>query len=275
MDRRLTPFNGRVALEMLRGQVAADAWTTGEAARLVQPLADLCARPDGARDRQLLLGADLLVIDRQGDWAFVLSKADGYCGWLRANALGPDHSVTHRVAAPASHLYVEPDLKSPDLIALSMGTLLQVRETVGAFARVHGGYVPTCHLRALENPADDPVTVAETLIGTPYLWGGNSRWGIDCSGLVQIACQACGIPCPGDSDMQAKSLGQVLPDGTPPRRGDLLFWPGHVAWVCDKAAILHATAHGMTVLREPLDAALHRIGQTTPLSCHKRLSPID
>jgi len=121
--------------------------------------------------------------------------------------------------------------------------------------------------------ADDPVTIATVLLGTPYLWGGNSAFGIDCSGLVQAACMVCGIACPGDSDMQAAGLGQLVTDGSPPRRGDLLFWKGHVAWVSGPDTILHANAHHMAVAYEGLVAAVARIAAQGggPVTAHRRL----
>ena len=119
----------------------------------------------------------------------------------------------------------------------------------------------------------DPVAVAERLLGAPYVWGGNSAFGIDCSGLVQIACHACGITCPGDSDLQMAQLGETLDPGTPPQRGDLLFWKGHVGWVSDSSTLLHANAHSMSVTHEPLQAAIERIAaQGDPILRHARLT---
>lgn len=256
-DRRLTPATDRVALETLRGIVQRPAYTAGEAMRLALPLADLCRAPQGARDRQVNFGADLTLLDREGDWAFVQALADGYCGWLPADALDrqlPD--ITHRVSAPATHIYSRLDLKSPEITSLSLGARLSVTDVQGNFAGLaQGGWVPLQHIR--DQPASDPASVAESLIGTPYLWGGNSRWGIDCSGLAQAARSACALPCPGDSDMQEAAFPRI--DDGDIRRNDLLFWPGHVAMALDSERMIHATAFAMAVIVEPIADAIARI----------------
>ena len=138
---------------------------------------------------------------------------------------------------------------------------------------MQGGYVPQVHLSKIGALLPDPVSVAELFIGTPYLWGGNSRLGIDCSGLVQAALLAGGMPCPGDSDQQMAALGTLLAPGTAPQRGDLLFWKGHVAMVVDAKTIIHATGHPMAVVFEPLESAIDRIKAQEGLgvSAHKRL----
>ena len=272
-DRRLTPATDRVAHDSLRGLLERPAYTAGRPARLAVPLADLTAAPDGRRDRQVNFGADLTVIDARDGWAFVRAALDGYCGWLPEAALAYDlPPITHRVTAPASHVYSEPDIKRPEIHGLSLGARLSVEAVEGRFARLAtGGHVPVQHIG--DQPAVDPVAVAESLLGTPYLWGGNSRWGIDCSGLAQAALTACDIPCPGDSDLQR----EAFPGVKDIRRGDLLFWPGHVAIAASAELMIHATAWKMAVIREPVAEAVARIdamGEGPFLGAHRPSSSV-
>lgn len=258
-DRRLTPFSGRVALDSLRGQLQAEAFTPGEAARVVVPVADLCPAPGALRDRQVLFGAEVVVIERRAEATFVQAQADGYCGWLEVAALGAPAPATHVVSAAATHVYREASIKRGEVLALSLGARLAVLTTEQSFARTPEGFVPLQHIRPLDPPEADPVAVAERLLGTPYLWGGNSRAGIDCSGLVQLALAQCGCPAPGDSDLQRAAFGAFLPEAEPVRRGDLFFWRGHVAMVCDAETLIHANGHTMSVAHEPIAACLARI----------------
>jgi cell wall-associated NlpC family hydrolase len=268
-DRRLTPANGRVAAAHLKGRLAAERYVAGEAAGVAAPVADLLAAPEGARDRQLLLGEALTVYERRGGWAFVQTAKDGYTGYLAEAALGPPGRPTHRVAARATHLYPAPDMKTRERMSLSHGAQLTVTGEAGRFAETPLGFVPRAHLAPLERAEADPVAVAERFLGAPYLWGGNSAFGIDCSGLVQAALAACGIPCPGDTDMQ-ESLGAAAQG--PPRRGDLLFWKGHVALVRDAETLIHANAHHMAVTVEEIAAVTDRIAAAGegPVTAHRR-----
>lgn len=260
MDRRLTPFSGRIAHVSLKGQVSAPL-TEGAKASVIVPLVDLLTRPRGARDRQLLLGAKVTVIDRDQGHAFVMASRDGYCGWLVETAIGDAPEPTHWVASPATHLYTGPRVQAPETASLSLGAQLCVTGISGAWAATAMGHVPACHLRPMGAHATDPVTVAESLLGTPYLWGGNSRSGLDCSGLVQIALHAAGRDCPGDSDLQM-SLGRGLAPDEPLRRGDLVFWDGHVALVVNKDMLIHANGHTMSVAHEGIFDAIGRIAKS-------------
>lgn len=257
-DRRRTPATDRVALEELRGTLDRPAYTEGRRAAVTAPLTDLLSSPDGARDRQLNFGQPVTIIDDVPGWSFVQSDLDGYCGWVAADAVGTDQpDATHRVAAPGTHVYRHPDIKRGEIMALSLGARFAVEAVEGRFVRLAtGGWVPAVHVA--DRPSVDPVTVAQSLIGTPYLWGGNSRWGIDCSGLVQMALTSCRIACPGDSDMQWREVGVEVPL-TEVRRGDLLFWRGHVAMAVSPERIIHANAHAMAVSEEGLSDALARI----------------
>lgn len=236
------------------------------------PIADLRRAPDGPRDRQLLMGEAVTVLGITDGWAEVSAERDGYHGYLPENALGTG-TPTHRVRARATHLYAEPDFKTPERLSLSHGARLTVLSSGARFAETPQGHVPLAHLSPLETVESDPVTVAALFLGTPYLWGGNSSFGIDCSGLIQVGCLACGIPCPGDSGPQEAALGTILPEDAPLKRGDLLFWKGHVAWVADTDTLLHANAHHMAVAYEPITAAIARIKAQGdgPVTARKRL----
>ncbi|UFS65985.1 C40 family peptidase [Paracoccus denitrificans] len=255
-DRRLTPATERIALDCLRGILQRPAYTPGQPVRLAVPLADLCRAPGGARDRQLNFGADLVLLEQVDGWAFVQAAADGYCGWVRAEGLDRQMpAITHRVSAPATHVYAEPNMKTPESMRLSLGARLSVIAMQNGFARLaQGGWVPAQHIS--DRPERDPATMAERFLGTPYLWGGNSRCGIDCSGLAQAALAACAVPCPGDSDLQEAAFA---PADDRVRRNDLLFWPGHVALALDGERMVHATAFAMAVIVEPIAQAIARI----------------
>jgi cell wall-associated NlpC family hydrolase len=259
MDRRLTPANARAALEVLRGQVEAPRFVKGEPASITRPLVDLCVSPGGKRDRQMLLGDRALVIDRHESWAFVQMEKDGFCGYLPEAALGPAEEASHWLSAPASHLYPEPNLKAREIGTLCMNARLRVLSEYEKWVETSQGFVPKMHVKPLGEWHKDPVAVAQTFLGVPYLWGGNSRAGLDCSGLVQTARLACGRPCAGDSDLQEAESGAPLSAKAALKRGDLIFWQGHVALAMNADYMIHATAAFMAVVVEPTKAAMKRI----------------
>jgi cell wall-associated NlpC family hydrolase len=257
MDRRTRAFSGRVAHVSMEGLIDAPM-TEGEPAQIVTPLADLRNAPGGARDRQLLLGDAVTVIDRDQGHAFVRSEKDGYCGWIADAAVGGGPQPTHWVVAPSTHLYTEPQVQAPEKAGVSIGSRVAVVGSWGAWANTPHGFMPLAHLRPIGHWAPDPVYVAESFLGTPYLWGGNSRFGIDCSGLVQVALHAAGKACPGDSDMQI-SMGRALGPEQKLQRGDLIFWKGHVAMVVNEDVLIHANGHTMSVNYEGIREAIERI----------------
>lgn len=258
-DRRITPANGRVAHVSLKGAVEGVRLVAGERASVAAALADLLAAPGGARDRQLLMGDAVLVLDRVDGFAFLQSEKDGYCGYVAEAALGAAVAATHWVCAPASHLYPAADMKQREAAALSFGARIAVIAEHARFLETdRGQFVPRAHLCPTGTVMQDPAAVAEMFLGTPYLWGGNSRAGIDCSGLVQAALLACGIACPGDSDLQ-QAIGGAGTGRSALGRGDLIFWRGHVAMALDGDRLIHANAFRMAVTVEAIDAAIARI----------------
>ncbi len=272
LDPRLNVFRPDLADIRLRGKVSASHFVSGKAARVQEPVMDLRSgpSPEAALDAQLLRGERVSVFEDREGWAWVQAERDGYVGYAPANALAPNGpEPTHRVIVPRTFAYREPDMKRPMVCALSIGSDVKVvgfAETRGSrFASLDDGtHVFAPHLAPVENCfAPDYVDVAVSLAGTPYLWGGSSAFGLDCSGLVQLCMRLCGRTVLRDTDMQARSIGTVIEPGSRHellRRGDLVFWKGHVAIMLGGDEIIHASGASMMVVREQLDVALQRIG---------------
>lgn len=218
--------------------------------------------PDASLDTEALKGERVTVYEIEEGWARGKLEADGYEGYLPANALrAPGAPPTHKVAALRTLVFPGPSIKLPPLEALPLGSRIAVARIEDSLAiTASGGYVPARHLVAIDENENDFVAVAERFLGAPYLWGGKTSLGLDCSGLVQVALTACGVPCPRDSYMQETALGHALStDLSQLRRGDLLFWHRHVAIVRDETSLVHANAFHMAVAFEPIDAAIARI----------------
>lgn len=272
-DRRLLAFSGRVADDALRGQVAAEVFVTPERMGLVTGHW-LHEAPDGGIDRELLFGDAFDVIERRGEWAFGRSAKDGYCGWVEMAWLGDWQKPTHRVAVRTTWGYGAPDFKIPRTLPLHMSSGVRVltgREGWAEIAVSAGSlWVPSHHLA--EGPLD-PVSAARAFVGTPYVWAGNSGFGLDCSGLVQVAMHAGGFACAPDSDLQAAMPGERLSDNVALEPGDLIFWKGHVAMATGPETMIHANAHHMMVVEEPIAAAVARIVATETGPVTLRLRP--
>jgi cell wall-associated NlpC family hydrolase len=237
--------------------------------QVVHAATGLWTRPNSGEGwtTQALHGELVTVYDEQDGWAWVQLAHDRYVGYVRAEALSPHISVpTHRVAVPGTCIYAAPDAKALTGLQLSLNALVRVAEVGRGFARLaDGGFVPARHLAEVDTFAPDFVAVAEQLTGTPYVWGGKTRLGLDCSGLVQVAMHAAGLACPRDSDMQLAELGtpvEVRGDLAGLQRGDLVFWKGHVGILTDARTLLHANAHHMAVAMEPLREAVDRIARS-------------
>lgn len=270
-DARLHAFRSDLADSRLIGEVTAERFVAGRPARISASVAEVRKgpRPDAGINTQFLFGDDVLVFEQTEGWAWVQGERDGYVGYVAAAMLGGrDHASTHIVSVPRTFLYPGPDLRFPIAGQLSMGSTVTVTgaaETRGTHYALlpSGKAVIAGHLQPIGEVAGDYVSVAETFLGTPYLWGGVSGFGIDCSGLVQLAMRMAGKNVLRDSDMQAASIGEPLgpgPDFSGLRRGDLVFWKGHVAIMTDAETMIHANGHTMLVSREGLKEAIARIG---------------
>lgn len=270
-DRRLHAFRADLADARLQGRVEAKRYVAGRLAAVTAFVADMRRqpRPDAGLDTQLLYGDEVEIFEQAEGWAWVQSRRDGYVGYVAENSIGaPAGLPTHVVAVPRTFLYPGPDMKLPAVGALSLGSSLTVTgeaETRGTLYALlaSGEAVIAAHLLPADKYADDYVAVAETLLNAPYLWGGATAFGLDCSGLVQLSMRMAGKQAPRDSDMQAAGLGRVVDPGpafTNVQRGDIVFWKGHVAIVTDPQTIIHANGHTMLVSREGLANAIGRIG---------------
>jgi len=279
LDPRRHAYRDDLAAEALRGKVPARRFVAGQIRQAVHPATPLWARPDVREGwaTQVLFGELVTVYEEKDGWAWVQLVRDGYVGYVPARSLSADiKPSTHKVRAPGTFLYASPSAKALTGPHLSMTALLTVAEPGAVFSRLpDGGFVPTRHIGELSRFAPDFVAVAERFVGTPYVWGGKTRLGLDCSGLLQVAMHAAGLDCPRDSDMQLAELGRGIAvrtglDGL--QRGDLVFWNGHVGIMTDAFLLLHANAHHMAVTVEPLNAAVDRIARAgLPVAAIKRI----
>jgi hypothetical protein len=265
-DPRMTPARPDLAAKYLEGKVKAARFVTGEEFEISDAIAPLrsAPSPDAELATQALKGERAMIYDRDGEgWAWGQLSSDGYVGWLPDRALAkPSGRPTHRITAIRTLALPGPSIKLPPVETLVLGTTLIVTRQDGVFAVTREGwYLPQQHLCGIDHHADDFVAVAERFVGTPYLWGGKSSLGIDCSGLVQVSLNAAGTGCPRDSDMQQDGLGRALDpaESKKLRRGDLIFWKGHVAIARDATSIVHANAHHMATAIEATHDAIARI----------------
>jgi cell wall-associated NlpC family hydrolase len=260
-DPRLTPLRDGIASRALEGIVRAEVYLDPTPKSCMVAAAGIHRAPDAASEQmdQLLFGEVFEVIEEEGAWLWGQAKRDGYVGFVRATALGaPPPEPTHRIAAVRTYAFAAPSIKAQASGPYSMNALVAVEAEEGRLAKVAGaGWMTASHLAPVGCFETDMAGVAERFLGAPYLWGGRESLGLDCSGLVQQALFACGQACPRDADQQA-GLGRAISPGEF-ARGDLVFWPGHVAIGLGEGLIVHANGHHMAVAVEPLETAIARI----------------
>ena len=277
LDPRFHAYRQDLAAEALKGRVVAARFVAGTARQVRAGAAPLrrAPRDDAALDTELLFGEAFTVYDEDDGWAWGQSRHDGYVGYTPAAALAGDLvAPTHRVTALRSFVQPAPELKVPPDHWLSMNALVAVAEAQPRYCRLAtGGWVPTAHLAPLGTIEPNPLAVARRFLGAPYLWGGRTSLGLDCSGLVQLAVEAAGTRCPRDSDVQATTLGRAIDTADPGgfARGDLLFLPDHVGFIEDGGLLLHANAYDMAVSLQPLQEVLARDGHG--ITVVRRLAP--
>ncbi len=265
-DPRRNPWRNDLAAESLRAAVDVESYVAGSDRQVARAVAPIRRKPETrtSLETEVLFGERVTVYDETDGWSWVQLARDRYVGYIRSDALSRELTTpTHRVKAIGTFVYSEADIKSPPMMHLSLNAEVSIVQERDAFAElVGGGYIVSRHLNERGRYARDFVEIAARLLGTPYLWGGRTRMGVDCSGLVQIAMEAAGLPCPRDSDMQQSELGENVTynadfDGL--RRGDLVFWKGHVGIMSDGMMLLHANANHMSTVIEPLSEAVARI----------------
>ena len=269
LDRRLHPYRPDLAAEYLRGRVEAEHFVIGRTCQIRVERAPVRTKPDTdtSLETELLFGELVQVYEEVDGWAWIQSKLDDCVGYTESTMISDEVFIsTHSVSELATYLYPEPNIKSVPITLLPMTARVAVKDSTDQFCRLRsGGWVHGSHIEPISSYAVDHCAVARKFLNTPYLWGGKTNRGIDCSGLLQVSLARCGIFISRDTDLQLSVGRQVEFDGDDRmlQRGDLVFWPGHVGIWMDSKSLVHASASTMLVTIEPLHQVSTRIGLMT------------
>lgn len=274
-DRRTTPARPDLAAAHLSGKVQAARFVEASLHHVIHGRAALRSKPSGdaGLDTELLFGESFSVYEIADGWAWGQSIEDQYVGYVRADCLAEGAPAADtRITALMTPVFPAADLKKPVRDFLPLNAKVKVEAREGKYARIgKDAFVFEGHLAPCDQFAKDWVAVAERFVGVPYVWGGKTAAGLDCSGLIQTSLEAGGIRAPRDTDMQERALGRAVGQSNL-QRGDLIFWKGHMGVMLDGARLLHANAYFMQVTIEPLDIAVKRIADMSgPVTSVKRL----
>jgi cell wall-associated NlpC family hydrolase len=269
LDRRITPARPDLAAAYLQGSVDAQRFSRGEKRMSLRGHTPLRARPESyaPQETEILCGETFTVYEQKDGWAWGQLESDDYVGYVHCLSLEAPVAPTHRVSALATPVLTRCDVKAAATRLLPMNALVRAEKAMGDFIQTNAGFVHARHLVPVGETESDFVAVAERFVGAPYVWGGKTYVGLDCSGLIQTSLQATGKAAPRDADMQEKALGAAVPGAT--QRGDMVFWKGHVGVMLDDTRLLHANAFHMIATIEPLAEAVARI--STPVTSIRRL----
>lgn len=210
---------------------------------------------------ELLFGEAFEIADVKDGFALGRCRHDRYIGWVAFDALAlPGAEPTHRITVRRAPVFGDASIKAAVSMELPFAAAVSGTIDGNFFALAGGGFV---HRRHVEAAPKDRFAAAALFMGAPYLWGGRSPDGVDCSGLVQQALAAEGIALRRDTDLQREQGEAVNFAARAP--GDLVFVPGHVGMLLEGDLLLHANAHWMAVVAEPLADVLGRLEKPEPV----------